>query len=152
MIFIKIDLFQILHVPHLHTNLSDCDDVLDQLLDQARGGASKSNSGSHFSPHSLNSTCQQSEVSASCILYQGKNIFSWKKENIFGLPQSAQSTLFTTIKSIVSVVHVFGNLFYIYQRLQWNFINLLFIFLGYWHVYVLLHIFCVPQSDWICFC
>ena len=82
----------LLLVPHLCSNLSDRHHVLDQLLDQARGGASKSNSGSHFSPHSLNSACQQSEVSASCILYQGtcKYTIFQRRHSLISIPGKIQ--------------------------------------------------------------
>ena len=61
----------LLHVPHLHPNLSDRDDVLDQLLDQAGGGPRPGHAGGHLPPHSLHPARQQSEVSTSRLLHQG---------------------------------------------------------------------------------
>ena len=88
----------ILHVSHLHPHLSYCHDVLDIILDKARGRNNaltknvlfaneevsgrnniwlfsgctcSSDPGSHLASHLIHTTCQQSEVFAPCLLYKG---------------------------------------------------------------------------------
>ena len=61
----------LLPVPHLRPHLSNRDHVLDQLLDQAGGCARPGHAGGHLPPHPLHPACQQSEVSAPCVIHQG---------------------------------------------------------------------------------
>ena len=65
----------LLHVPDLHPHLSDRDDVLDQFLDQARGRACPGNTGGDLPADSLHPARQQSEVSTSRLLHQGRKSF-----------------------------------------------------------------------------
>ena len=48
----------LLHVPHVHPHLSDCHDVLDQLLDQTRGSTSPSDTGGDIIADIVNTACQ----------------------------------------------------------------------------------------------
>ena len=61
----------LLYVPHVHPDLSDRDDVLDQLLDQAGGCPRPGHAGGDLPPDPLHPARQQSEVSASRVLHQG---------------------------------------------------------------------------------
>ena len=61
----------ILSVPHVCPHLSHRHHVLDQLLDQTWGSSSPSDTGGDIVADIVNTACQQSEVSTSCILYQG---------------------------------------------------------------------------------
>ena len=62
---------QLLHVPHLHPDLPDRDDVLDLFLDQAGGGAGPSHAGGHFSANPLHPARQQPEVAPARLLHKG---------------------------------------------------------------------------------
>ena len=57
----------------------DCHDVLDLLLDQARGRASPGDFRSHQSTYSFHAACQQPKVITTRLIYKGKNTFTYNE-------------------------------------------------------------------------
>jgi hypothetical protein len=63
---------RLLPVPHLHTDLSDCDHVVDLILDQTGGRPSQGHPGSDITPHTLNAARQFAKVTTASLVHQGK--------------------------------------------------------------------------------
>ena len=57
----------------------DCHDVLDLLLDQARGRAGPGDFRGHQSTYSFHAACQQPKVITTRLIYKGKNIFTYNE-------------------------------------------------------------------------
>lgn len=63
----------LLPLPHVYSNLSDCHDVVDFILDQTRSCARQGDIGCHKFANAFHSACQQSKIVATCILHKGKH-------------------------------------------------------------------------------
>lgn len=61
----------LLSISHLHSNLFDCDDVLDIVLDQTRSCASPCNTRSDQFAYLIHAACKQPKILATRQLYQG---------------------------------------------------------------------------------
>jgi hypothetical protein len=62
---------RLLFVSHLHPDLSDCDHVLDLVLDQTGGRPSQGHPGSDIAPNTLNAARQFAKIPSASLLHQG---------------------------------------------------------------------------------